>query len=515
MIQAQHLEDFIKSVEFLKAQAIENCKSEDCESAIAKVDSFLAALGYKSDLEGSTDHGSTETQQAQPVVDKYSTLGKDESIWFKLSVLLNTDNPMRVLARLSEKYGGCIPVNLKTGKVFFLSEPQHFRHVLVSNEDKYIKYFEGLKPIFGNSMITIDGALWQKIRKPQQPAFHPNMYADYIPYFRSAVETRIKAWDEISETGQTIDLLEETWALAAEMVTKALFDREVPFNPHIVFNAVKSYTDVQNHKSLRLRQVAGSLEEIGEEPPAKAIDAWLELAPIVFGAEPREHRTNTLLNMMQRAEEDDSIPEFDRQQTIDEMKQYLWAGTETTALTTAWAIYMMTVHPDMKEKVRAEAKSIFDNNDTVDLDQIRNLAFTKSVIQETLRHFPPIWSLIRTAKETDHINGHRIRPGDNVVLSTYVSHHNPKYWKNPDEFNPGRFASPQAIKAQVKYSYLPFGLGKRSCIGGAMAILEATLALAELLHHFEPEYVGTKPAVPEASVTLVPKGGLPFRMHKR
>ena len=123
MIQAQHLEDFIKSVEFLKAQAIENCNSEDCVYAVENVDNFLAALGYKTDLDDSTDMGTTEAQQAQQVIEKYSTLGKDESIWFKLSVLLNTDNPMRVLARLSEKYGGCIPVNLKTGKVFFLSEP--------------------------------------------------------------------------------------------------------------------------------------------------------------------------------------------------------------------------------------------------------------------------------------------------------------------------------------------------------------------------------------------------------
>ena len=515
MIRAQNLEDFIKSVDFLKSQAIENCASEDCAMAIKNIDNFLAALGYErevGDIEKQKNGGEVPRKIGE---DKYSTLGNEESIWFKLSVLLNTENPMKVLARLSEKYGGCVPVNLKSDKVFFLSEPQHFRHVLINNEQKYIKYFEGLKPIFGNSMITIDGELWQKIRKPQQPAFHPNMYADYIPHFHSAVETRINVWNNLSSTGQTVDLLEETWALAAEMVAKALFDRDVPFNPHVVFNAVKSYTDVQNHKSIRLRQVSGSLEEIGEEPPAKAIDAWLELPPIIFGAEPRNHRTNTLLTMMQRAEEDDSVPEFDRQQTIDEMKQYLWAGTETTALTTAWAIYMMTINPEMKEKVRAEAKKVFDNNSLPNSEQIRQLAYTKSVIQETLRFYPPIWSLIRTAQETDHINGHRIRPGDKVVLSTYVSHHNPKYWKNPEEFEPDRFESQEAIRAQVKYSYLPFGLGKRSCIGGAMAILESTLALAELLHHFEPEYVGTKPAVPEATVTLVPKDGLPFRFHKR
>jgi cytochrome P450 len=109
-------------------------------------------------------------------------LGDESSIWFKLTPLAKgPQNPMKILMQMAERYGGVIPVNMGSERVVLLTEPDHFKRVLVTKADDYIKYFDGLKPIFGKSMITHDGALWQKIRMPQQPAFHPDMFAEYIP----------------------------------------------------------------------------------------------------------------------------------------------------------------------------------------------------------------------------------------------------------------------------------------------------------------------------------------------
>ena len=145
-----------------------------------------------------------------------------------------------------------------------LTEPEHFKRVLVTKADDYIKYFDGLKPIFGKSMITHDGALWQKIRMPQQPAFHPDMFAEYIPYFLAAIRTKMDMWAKLAKTGETVEMVEQTWTLAADMICKALFDRDMPFNPHFVFKCVKTYTDVMNHKSIRLKKVAGEEFEMTE-----------------------------------------------------------------------------------------------------------------------------------------------------------------------------------------------------------------------------------------------------------
>ncbi len=440
------------------------------------------------------------------------SLGEEDSIWFKLTPLLkDPDNPMQMLLRMSEKYGGVIPVTLKNQRIVFLSDVTHFHHVLVKNADNYIKYFDGLKPIFGKSMITIDGALWQKIRRPQQAAFHPAMFEDYFPYLISAIRSKMDRWAALAKSGETVEMVEETWTLAADMVCKALFDREMPFNPHFIFGAVKAYTNVMNHKSIRLKNVRGEAVEIGEEEAGKAMEIWGDVPDAVLDAPPVEHRTKTLLTMLREAEANPDFPEFDHQQVVDEMKQYLWAGTETTALTLAWCLYLLSQQPEVAEKIRKEAYEVCGSREPK-WDEVQSLTYTKRVIQETMRLYPPVWALVRTVAAEDEIDGHKINPGDTVVMCSYVAHHSPKYWTAPEKFEPERF-SPDRMKKRAKYSYLPFGAGRRSCIGGALSQIENMLALVQLLRRFQPEYVGDVPAKIKPTVTLTPKE-LPFRIRE-
>lgn len=439
-------------------------------------------------------------------------LGDESSIWFNLSPLLkDPENPMRLLMQMAERYGPVIPVNMANQRVVLVTEPEYFKHVLVTKVDNYIKYFDGLKPIFGKSMITHDGALWQKIRMPQQPAFHPDAFTDYIPYFIEAIKTKMANWGELAKTGETFEMVEQTWTLAADMICKALFDRDMPFNPHLVFKCVKTYTDVSNHKDIRLKRQADALFEVGDEDTAKAVETWWSVPPAVFAADPREHREKTLLKMIQAAAADPNMPEFDEQQAIDEIKQYLWAGTETTALTLAWAMYLTATHPEAAERIRREGEAVCGDREPTAADYSA-LQYTRAVIQETMRLYPPVWSLIRVAKEADVIAGKEINPGDRIVLFGYGAHHNPKFWKDPETFLPERWMD--KTHKQVKYSYLPFGAGKRSCIGGAMSQVENTLALSILLRRFRPEYVGLQPPGINATVTLTPRGGLLFRVRE-
>ncbi|MFM1815422.1 MAG: hypothetical protein RLZ98_2117 [Pseudomonadota bacterium] len=442
-------------------------------------------------------------------------LGEESSIWFKLTPLIkgNPQNPMAMLQLMTERYGGVISVNMGDERVVFLSEPEHFKRVLVTKADDYIKYFDGLRPVFGKSMITHDGVLWQKIRMPQQPAFHPDMFAEYIPYFLDAIRKKMGMWEETARSGETIEMVEQTWTLAADMICKALFDREMPFNPHFVFKCVKTYTDVGNHKEIRLKLVSGTEFEIAEEGTAKAMDVWASVPPAVIAADPREDRERTLLKMIQDAVADPDIPEFDEQQAIDELKQYLWAGTETTALTLAWAMYLTSRHPEASERIRREGEEVYGDRDPTAADY-SGLAYTRAVIQETMRLYPPIWGLIRVASKADEIGGKEIKAGDRVVMFAYGAHHNPRFWDEPEEFRPERFMG-EAAKKRQPYTYLPFGGGKRSCIGGAMSQVENTLALSILLRRFRPEYVGSEPPGLNATVTLTPKGGLHFKIHER
>ncbi len=439
-------------------------------------------------------------------------LGEEQSIWFKLTPLLKGSNPMQVVMHMCEKYGGVIPINLKDQKLWFMSDVEHFRRVLVTNTDNYTKYFDGIKPIFGDSMITVDGKLWQNIRVPQQPAFHPKAFKEYFPFLVEAINTKCDRFSELAKSGETIEMVEETWTLAADMVCRALFDRKMPFNPHFVFKAVKTYTDVSSHKSIRLGRQSGELKDVSEVDPAKAVDTWLSVPGMVLGEDPLTNREKTLMALLTKAKEDENIPEFDEKQVIDELKQYLWAGTETTALTLAWTFYIASQHEEVREKILAEAEEVYGDRDPT-FEDVQKLTYTKNVAQETLRMFPPIWALIRVAKEDDVIEGHEIKAGDKMVMCTYAAHHSTKYWNNPEKFDPDRF-SPERMKRRAKFSYLPFGAGKRSCIGSQFSFLEIAIALPILLKRFKPEYIGD-PIQLNATVTLTPKGGLPFKITER
>lgn len=442
------------------------------------------------------------------------TLGEEDSIWFKISPFVNSPDPMGILKRLCAKQGGCVPVNLRSERIFFLSEIDYIRHVLVDNVDNYAKYFDGLKPIFGNAMITIDGVLWQKVRQPQQSYFHPNVYAGYLPHFMVAIRNKMEAWGQLARSGENkIEMLEQTWGLAADMVCRALFDREVPFNPKAVFGAVKAYTDASEHRAIRMKKVSGELVEVTDaHAPANAIGAWLSLPEAVIAATPWQDREKTLLKMMQAAESNPDMPAWNHQQVLDEIKQYLWAGTETTALTLGWAFYLLSQHPEVAEKIRREGEEVYGDQEP-NADDLEKLTYTRSVVLETLRLYPPAWAFIRSAVAEDEIAGHKIKPGDRIVLLPYLVHHSEKYWDNPEEFRPERF-EPGSVKKRVKYSYLPFGAGKRFCVGGQMAQMETAMALSQLVRRFRVEYAGSAPPQIAASVTLMPKGGLPFRIHE-
>jgi cytochrome P450 len=364
-------------------------------------------------------------------------------------------------------------------------------------------------------MITKDGAHWHKLRAVEQPAFCPSMVSSYIPDFLAAINERMEQWRETARAGAggTIDICEQTWALAAQMTSKALFDRDLPFESHVGFSAVKAFTNVTNHETARLRIAGGELVEMEDSEIAKASETWLSLPRLVLAADAREGREHTLLKMMERAAADAAIPEFDRQQVLDEVRQYIWAGTETTAITLAWALYLTARHPEVAARVRLEGAEIYGDREPKAADYTK-LCYSRNVIQETMRIYPPIWSLARTADAADSIGGCNVEPGDTIVLCTYVAHHDPRYWADPDRFDPDRFNAERA-RSRAPYSYLPFGGGKRACIGGAMSQVENVLALSLLLRDFELEYVGPEPVAINPTVTLAPKDGLPFRIRRR
>src|SRR5262249_20082124 len=144
----------------------------------------------------------------------------------------------------------------------------------------------------------------------------------------------------------------------------------------------------------------------------------------------------------------------------------------------------------------------------------RNVPQPPTSTRATVRMYPPIWSLARRAEANDVIRGHQVEAGDTIVLCPYVTHHDPRHWDEPARFDPDRFNADRT-RSRAPYSYLPFGGGKRACIGAAMSQVENVLALSLFVQQFELDYVGRGPVEINPTVTLSPKGGLPFRIRRR
>jgi cytochrome P450 len=359
-------------------------------------------------------------------------------------------------------------------------------------------------------MITVDGALWQKVRQPQQHYFHPDVYAEYVPYLLVSLNKKIEEWSKLAQSGATFEMLEETWGLAADMICRALFDREVPFNPHAVFGAVKAYTDASNHRSIRLKKVSGALTDVTEEePPAHVVGAWLTLPEAVISAEPWQGREKTLLKMMQAAEAS-GLPAWDHR-------------------------------PGAGQDQAVPVGRHRDDGADARLDPLSRLAPSRGRRQDPPRGRRGLWH-----EEPDrgrhgapfqyplgHARGAAALPaglGPHPHGSRRRRDRGPQdQGGRPHRAVPIRYPSRREIlggpggvptralragQRRVKYSYLPFGAGKRFCLGGQLSQMEVALALTQLLRRFRPEYVGGTPPRVAASVTLMPKDGLPFRLHE-
>jgi cytochrome P450 len=284
----------------------------------------------------------------------------------------------------------------------------------------------------------------------------------------------------------------------------------MPFNPSFVYRAVKAFTTVTNHTPVRLTHVGGEPVE-ADDAVSRATEIWDGLPALILGADAMASRERTLLSMIEAAAADPATGPFDRAQVLDEIKQYLWAGTETTALVLAWALYLAATNRGVAARIREEADAVYGDRAPTLADYNR-LAFTGNVIAETMRIYPPIWSLARKAVADDVIAGHAVKADDVVLLWTYAAHHDPRYWDAPERFDPDRFAGESA---RAPYTYLPFGGGKRACIGSAMSQIEAVLALSLLLQKFDLDYAGDGPPGINLSVTLSPKNALPMRIRQR
>jgi cytochrome P450 len=213
-----------------------------------------------------------------------------------------------------------------------------------------------------------------------------------------------------------------------------------------------------------------------------------------------------LLSLLLRARDDEKGDGMDDRQLRDELVTMFAAGQDTTANTMTWLWYTLDRHPDVERRLRAEVEGVLGNRRPT-FDDVARLVYTKQVIQEVMRLYPPAWMFARFADGDAVIGGHRIPSGAVLLLSPFVTHRDPGLWPDPDRFDPERF-TPERSAGRPRYAYYPFGGGPRQCIGNHFAMMEAQLIAAMMVQRLRPKLVSRQPVSPSSVGTLKPRNGI-------
>ncbi len=219
-----------------------------------------------------------------------------------------------------------------------------------------------------------------------------------------------------------------------------------------------------------------------------------------------------LLDMLLAAREQGSGEGMTDRQLRDEVMTLLLAGHETTATTLTWTWYLLSKHPGAARKLRAELDVVLGGR-LPGVGDLPALEYTQRVVRESMRLYPPVWVISRTAIEEDEIGGYTIPAGSILLLSQYAMHRHPDFWENPEGFDPDRF-SPERSEGRHRYAYFPFGGGPRLCIGANLAMLETELILAILAQRYRLELLPGHPVEPEPLITLRPRYGMKMMLSR-
>jgi cytochrome P450 len=219
-----------------------------------------------------------------------------------------------------------------------------------------------------------------------------------------------------------------------------------------------------------------------------------------------------LLSMLIQVQDEDGTRMTDRQ-LRDEVLTFLLAGHETTALALSWTWHLLAQHSEVEQKLHSELDGVLSGRAPAFCD-LPALPYTDSIIKESMRLYPPAWSLARTVISEIEVQGYRIPPGSNLVMSQWIMHRDPRYFSDPEKFNPDRWLS-EATRKLPRFAYFPFGGGPRQCIGAAFAQMEAVLLLATIAQHFRLRAVPEHEVIPVPSFTLRPKHGIRMTIERQ
>jgi cytochrome P450 len=420
-------------------------------------------------------------------------------------------DPLGFFRRCAQEYGDFVPLRFGPVQAVLLNHPDLVEELLVTNYRNVIKgRILRNSPLLGNGLLTSEGDFWRRQRKLAQPAFHRERIAAYGAQMVACAERRMADWQD----GETRDMHAEMMRLTLDIVVSTLFGGEVEGKAGDVGSLLHFAQDYAERRMKRLFLVPPWLptpDNLRLRHITRRLDG------IIYGLidERRnspEERDDLLSMLLHAQDEDDGTGMTDRQ-LRDEVMTLFLAGHETTALALSWAWYLLAQHPEIEAKLADELRSVLNGRPPTVADRA-SLPYTERVALEVMRLYPPAWAVSREVVQECEIGGRRIPPGTIVLVCQWAMHRDPRYYDEPDSFNPDRWANDFARRLP-KYAYFPFGGGPRVCIGNTFAMMEMTLLLAAIAPQFRFRLVPNQTIKLQPAITLRPEQGIRMTICRR
>jgi cytochrome P450 len=388
-----------------------------------------------------------------------------------------------------------------------IADPDALRLILVEQAEKFYKSQMSknivTKFLGDDALVILDGDYHKQQRRLVQPAFHARRIEAYAAIMVDYTRRFIGHWRE--GVPQPIDV--QMSELAMQIVAKTLFDADVSDVSSQAGQAMSLFADLMAKSS------TGAGLPIPEWIPTRQNiekKRTLELVDSIVADMVKEHRAagddrGDLLSMLLMTQDEDQHRLSD-QQILDQTKSLFFAGHETTAKTLTWTFYALSQHPDVEARLHEEVDRELAGRPATAADLAR-LPYTERVIKEAMRLYPPAWILDREPIEDVVISGFPFKKGSRIFLSPYLTHHNPRWWSEPERFDPERFTE-QNEKGRHRYAYIPFGAGPRVCLGNTFAMMEAILIVATVAQQYRLSLADGQQVEVAAASTLYPKYGM-------
>jgi len=391
----------------------------------------------------------------------------------------------------------------------YVMDPAAIREIYVEQAEHFPQgalWRRLMRPVWGDGMVTSEGPEWRWQRHATAPAFRPAQMNALAPTMSRAAEAALDRWRSAGPAAR-VDIAGETGRITFDILLDAVLSGGEDFDRAKVRHRIARFVDQLGRYRLSYFLAPDAHHEGRITPAApEAADLRRDVEAMI-----RRRRTapprGDLVDLMLAARDPETGRAMDDAVLRDNLLGFVVAGHETSAIGLAWALYLVAAHSPTAERLRAEVMTVAGDA-PLDSSHVEGLVFTRQVVSEALRLYPPAYMTTRVCVRTTEIAGMPVKAGKRVIMPAYALHRHRKYWRDPDVFDPNRFAPGQP--SPDRHLYMPFGAGPRVCLGAAFAMIELTVALATLVRGATFVLDPHHRVWPSGQLALRPEGGLPM-----